>query len=377
MGKAALVKIVVGLMLGAFLMGCAGNSSSDGPQNLSSTSVRSEVTAAPSVVGTVSGRSDGSAGMTDAKEVAESGTTGISVGPLDASPKSEIEGRGGENQTGLLDPSSPVEAQAVSEATGETGSADARQPEKRRGKEKVLSREHGANSKSGDSSGAAPLSSVSGRLSEEKDKQEGRSQQGGTGDGFATAQPSGLDSRRRPSAEDLSLEQDNSLYTSQPDVSQAVSEGTGKTGSRGTHRAQKRVGEEEGTSYTPVVDSDDAPYAEPVAKASRGTTEEIDEENNNKGDHSPKDDVGVRSVADQIASSDEHQGAPADDLYLDKTTVAPAVQGEKSSRLSGPKNGVPPKGMPRPAELQRGGRKERRAKDKWNLDWRRPRGLED
>lgn len=379
MGKAALVQIGLGLMLGVFLMGCAVNSPSHGPQAHSSTSVRSEISGASSVVGPVSEKSNGSSGITAVNEVAEPGATGICAAPVKVSPQSDIDGWVVENQTSRPDSSPTREAATVSEETGETDSGGTRPLDKRPGEEEVLSYEQEGKGKSGDGSGAESLTAGSKELNEKREKKEGRSQQGRTGDGSVIDQPAGLNSRRRPSAEDLSLEQDNSLYPSLPDVSQALAEGTEKADSRDTQRAQKRAGEEAETPSKPVVNSnsDDASHVESETPALSGSNEDSDEMNDAKGDRSSKGEVGVRAVTNQSAGSDEGQGTPAEDRYLENTTVAPAAQGEESSRLSGSKNGVPSRGAPRPAEVQRGGKEERRAADKWNLDWRRPKDGED
>lgn len=379
MGKAALVQIVIGLMLGVLLTGCAGNSPSQGPQAHSSTSVRSEISGASSVAGPVSEKSNGSFGITAVNEVAEPAATRIGSGAVKVSPQSDIDGWVVESQTSRPDSSSTREAATVSEETGETDSGGTRRLDKRPGEEEVLSYEQEGKGKSGNGSGAEPLTSGSRGLNEKREKKEGRSQQGRTGDGSVIDQPAGLNSRRRPSAGDHSLEQDNSLYPSLPDVSQALAEGTEKADSRDTQRAQKRAGEEAETPSKPVVNSnsDDASHVEPETPALSGSNEDSDKMNDAKGDSSSKGEVGVRAVTNQSAGSDEGQGTPAEDRYLKNTTVAPAAQGEESSRLSGSKNGVPSRGAPRPAEVQTGGKEERRAADKWNLDWRRPKDGED
>ncbi|MGB0407625.1 MAG: hypothetical protein ACPGC1_10075, partial [Pseudomonadales bacterium] len=141
MAKAALVQIGLGLMLGVFLMGCAGNSPSRGPQAHSSTSVRSEISGASSVVGPVSEESNGGSGITGVNEVAEPAATRIGTGAVKVSPQSDIDGWIVENQTSRPDSSSTREAATVSEDTGETDSGGTRRPDRRPGEEEVLSYE--------------------------------------------------------------------------------------------------------------------------------------------------------------------------------------------------------------------------------------------
>lgn len=170
MGKAALVQIVIGLMLGVFLTGCAGNSPSEGSQAHSSTSVRSEISGASSVSGPVSEKSNGGSGITAVNEVAEPAAIRIGTGAVKVSPQSDIDGWIVENQTTRPDSSSTREAATVSEDTGETDSGGTCRPDKRPGKEEVLSCEQEGKGKSGDGSGAEPLTSGSRGLNEKREK---------------------------------------------------------------------------------------------------------------------------------------------------------------------------------------------------------------